>query len=131
MNILDGYRAKVEDELRLLVQKGSTPLLGLNTMNAYHMGFCDRDGNPSDSSKGKYLRPLFCIAMCAGLGGDPEQAIPAAAALELVHRTSLIFDDIQDKGQERNNQPTVWAIWGANQTINARPRSIMLRPASC
>ncbi|MBA7700620.1 hypothetical protein ES703_109340 [subsurface metagenome] len=118
MNILDGYRAKVEDELRLLVQKGSTPLLGLDTMNAYHMGFCDRDGNPSDSSKGKYLRPLFCLAMCAGLGGDPEQAIPAAAALELVHRTSLIFDDIQDKGQERNNQPTVWAIWGANQTIN-------------
>ncbi|GAH42784.1 unnamed protein product, partial [marine sediment metagenome] len=110
---------KVEDELRLIVQKGSTPLLGLDTMSAYHMGFCDRDGKPASSSKGKYLRPLFCIAMCAGLGGDPEQAIPAAAALELVHRTSLIFDDIQDKGQERNNQPTVWAIWGADQAINA------------
>ncbi|MBA7685525.1 hypothetical protein ES703_93950 [subsurface metagenome] len=57
--------------------------------------------------------------MCAGLGGDPEQAIPAAAAIELAHRTSLIFDDIQDKGNERNNQPTVWAIWGADQAINA------------
>lgn len=119
MNILDGYRAKVEDELRLLVQKGSTPLLDLNTMNCYHMGFCDGEGNPSNDSKGKYLRPLFCIAMCAGLGGDPEQAIPAAAALELTHRTSLIFDDIQDKGEERNNQPTVWSIWGADQAINA------------
>ena len=119
MNILDGYRAKVEDELRLLVQKGSTPLLDLNTMNCYHMGFCDRDGKPTSSSKGKYLRPLFCVAMCAGLGGDPEQAIPAAAALELTHRTTLIFDDIQDKGDERNNQPTVWAIWGADQAINA------------
>jgi len=119
MNILDGYRAKVEDELRLLVQKGSTPLLDLNTMNCYHMGFCDRDGNTSSGSKGKYLRPLFCVAMCAGLGGDPEQSIPAAAALELTHRTSLIFDDIQDKGEERNNQPTVWSIWGADQAINA------------
>jgi len=119
VNILDGYRAKVEDELRLLVQKGSTPLLDLNTMNCYHMGFCDRDGKPSPGSKGKYLRPLFCVAVCAGLGGDPEQSIPAAAALELVHRTSLIFDDIQDKGKERNNQPTVWAIWGADQAINA------------
>ena len=119
MNILDGYRAKVEDELRLLVQKGSTPLLDLNTMNCYHMGFCDRDGEPTSGSKGKYLRPLFCVAMCAGLGGDPEQAIPAAAALELTHRTTLIFDDIQDKGDERNNQPTVWAIWGADQAINA------------
>ncbi|GAH56542.1 unnamed protein product, partial [marine sediment metagenome] len=32
---------------------------------------------------------------------------------------SLILDDIQDKGKERNNQPTVWAIWGADQAINA------------
>jgi len=83
------------------------------------MGFCDRAGNPSSSSSGKYLRPLFCIAMCAGLGGKPEQAIPAAAALELAHRTSLVFDDIQDKGKERNNQPTVWSVWGTDQAINA------------
>ena len=119
MNILQEYRPKVEDELRLIVQKGSTPLLDLNTMYSYHMGLCDRDGKTLSSTKGKYLRPLFCIAMCAGLGGDPEQAIPAAAALELAHRTTLIFDDIQDEGQERNNQPTVWSIWGTDQAINA------------
>jgi len=119
VNLSEKYRHKVEDEIRLIVQKGSTPLLGLNTMTAYHLGFLDRQGNPASNSKGKYLRPLFCIAMCAGLGGDPEQAIPAAAALELTHRTTLIFDDIQDKGQERNNQPTVCAIWGADQAINA------------
>lgn len=119
MNFLDEYRTKVEAELREIVQKGCTPHLDLNTMYCYHMGFCDREGKPSNSSKGKYLRPLFCIAMCAGLGGDPEQAVPAAAALELTHRTSLIFDDIQDKGKERNNQPTVWTIWGADQAINA------------
>ncbi len=119
MNFLDEYRPKVETELKLCLRIPSTPLLGLDTMIAYHMGFCDRDGNPSSVSKGKYLRPLFCLAMCAGLGGDPEQAVPAAAALELVHRSSLIFDDIQDKGEERNNQPAVWAIWGADQAINA------------
>jgi len=119
VNLLEEYRPKVADELRLIVQKGSTPLLGLDTMSAYHMGFGDRDGNLMSSSKGKYLRPLFCIAMCAGLGGDPEQAIPAAAALELTHRTTLIFDDIQDKGQERNNQPTVRSVWGDDQAINA------------
>jgi len=119
MNFLDEYRPKVEDELRLIVQMGGAPPLDLDTLMHYHLGFCDREGNPSDSSKGKYLRPLFCIAMCAGLGGDPEQAIPAAASLELVHRTTLIFDDIQDKGKERNNQPAVWTIWGTDQAINA------------
>lgn len=119
MSFLDEYRPKVETEIKSCLGMGGTGVLDLNTMYCYHMGFCDRDGNPSDSSKGKYLRPLFCIAMCAGLGSDPEQAIPAAAALELTHRTSLIFDDIQDKGKERNNQPTVWSIWGADQAINA------------
>jgi len=116
---LDSFREKVENELKLLLTMPRGGVLDLNTMNCYHMGFCDGEGNPSNSSKGKYLRPFFCIAMCAGLGGDPEQAIPAAAALELTHRTSLIFDDIQDKGKERNNQPTVWATWGADQAINA------------
>ncbi|MBA7695978.1 hypothetical protein ES703_104620 [subsurface metagenome] len=116
---LDGFREKVENEIKLCLRIPCTPLLDLDTLMHYHMGFCDRDGKPTSVSKGKYLRPLFCITMCAGLGGDPEQAIPAAAALELAHRTSLIFDDIQDKGQERNNQPTVLATWGADQAINA------------
>ena len=116
---LDSFREEVENEIKLCLGMGGTRVLGLNTMYCYHMGFCDREGKPSSSSKGKYLRPLSCIAMCAGLGGDPEQAIPAAAALELTHRATLIFDDIQDKGEERNNQPTVWAIWGTDQAINA------------
>lgn len=117
--MLDGFRSKVEEELREILTKGSAPLLGLNTMNCYHMGFCDRDGKPTSSSKGKYMRPIFCLAMCAALGGKPEQALSAAASIEIAHRTSLILDDIQDNGVERNNQPTVWSIWGANQAINA------------
>ena len=117
--LLDGFREKVENEIKSCLGMGCTPPLDLNTMNCYHMGFCDREGNLKENAKGKYLRPFFCIAMCAGLGGDTEQAIPAAAALELAHRTTLVFDDIQDIGQERNNQPAVWVIWGADQAINA------------
>ena len=119
MKFLEDFRVQVEEELRGILTKGSTPLLGLNTMNCYHMGFCNQDGQPQDLSRGKYMRSLFCLAMCAALGGSPEQALPAAASIELAHRTSLIFDDIQDKGRERNNRETVWSIWGANQAINA------------
>lgn len=116
---MEEFRPQVELELRsILLPKGS-PLLGLDTILAYHMGFSDQYGNEQDSAKGKYLRSLFCLAMCAGLGGKIEQVLPAAASLELAHRTSLIFDDIQDNGRERNNQPTVWAVWGVNQAINA------------
>jgi geranylgeranyl diphosphate synthase type I len=113
------FRQKVEQEIRSLLVGTSTPLFGLDTMNAYHMGFSDQNGNLRDGGKGKYLRPLFCIAICAGLSGDPEKAIPPAASIEIAHRTSLIFDDIQDHGLERNNQPTVNALWGDVQAINA------------
>ncbi|MBA7616262.1 hypothetical protein ES703_23558 [subsurface metagenome] len=119
MELLDGFRSQIEQELREIVTKGSTPLLDLDTMLAYHMGFSDQYGNLQDSARGKYMRPLFCLAICVGLGGKPDMALPAAASLELAHRTSLIFDDIQDNGRERNKQPTVWAIWGVNQAINA------------
>lgn len=119
MNFLDEYRPQVEEELREIVAKGRPPLLELNTMLTYHMGFTDRFGNEQDTARGKYLRPLFCLAMCECLGGKVEQALPVAASIELSHRTTLVLDDIQDKGYERNNQPTVWSLWGVNQAINA------------
>ena len=119
MIFLDSFRPQIEAEIREIVHKGRSPLLGLDVMYCYHMGLCDRDGNPQDLPKGKYLRPILCLAMCAALGGEPQKAIPAAASLELGHRCTLIFDDIQDKGVERNNRPTVWAIWGSDQAINA------------
>jgi geranylgeranyl diphosphate synthase type I len=119
MEILTELRQKVEEEIRSILDGGRSPLFGLDTMNAYHMGFADKEGHPVSASKGKYLRPIFCLAICGGLGGDVDKALPAAASLEIVHRTSLIFDDIQDVGKERNGQPTVWTIWGENQAINA------------
>ena len=44
---------------------------------------------------------------------------PRQPTLELVHNYSLIHDDIQDRDLERRHQPTVWAIWGEAQAINA------------
>ena len=47
------------------------------------------------------------------------QALPAAAALELVHNFSLIHDDVQDEDQERHHRPTVWALWGKPMAVVA------------
>jgi geranylgeranyl diphosphate synthase type I len=116
---LHQLRRDVEYEVRQILSEGSTPLFGLSLMNHYHLGFWDTQGNPVEGAKGKYLRPIFCMALCGGLGGDIRRAVPSAASLELIHRTSLIFDDIQDVGKERNGQPTVWCVWGENQAINA------------
>lgn len=44
--------------------------------------------------KGKLLRPMLTLLCCEIAGGDPRQAVPLAAAVELVHCSSLILDDL-------------------------------------
>lgn len=57
---------------------------------------------------GKRLRPVLVYASCQALGGDLEQADPAAAALEAIHCYSLIHDDLpaMDDDELRRGQPT-------------------------
>ena len=57
---------------------------------------------------GKRLRPVFCLLAAEACGGDPEAALPAACALELVHTYSLIHDDLpaMDDDDLRRGRPT-------------------------
>jgi geranylgeranyl diphosphate synthase type I len=61
---------------------------------------------------------LLCLLCCEGAGGRAAQALPAAAAVELVHNFSLVHDDIQDTSHFRRGRPAVWAIWGRAHAIN-------------
>src|SRR5687768_2853672 len=47
--------------------------------------------------RGKALRPLVLLLSCAALGGDEEQALPAAAAVEVFQTWTLVHDDIIDR----------------------------------
>jgi geranylgeranyl diphosphate synthase type I len=58
---------------------------------------------------GKRIRPTMTILSCMAVGGNVEAAIPSAAALELVHNYTLIFDDIIDRSTLRRGLPTVRA----------------------
>jgi len=44
--------------------------------------------------KGKLLRPILTLLCCELSGGDPLDAVPLAAAVELVHCSSIILDDL-------------------------------------
>lgn len=70
------------------------------------------------NTKGKRLRPFLCVEVCSRLGGDPEKAIPLAAAIELMHSWILIHDDIEDGDTTRRNQPAVWVKYGLAHGIN-------------
>jgi geranylgeranyl diphosphate synthase type I len=109
------FRPELEAELKYVVGRASLPLYN---MMRYHMGWIDESGRTLQRTAGKRLRPVLCLLACHSLGGHWRQALPVAAAVELVHNFSLIHDDIQDASTERRGRPTVWYIWGQPQAIN-------------
>lgn len=85
----------------------------------YHLGWEDLQGNPANEDSGKALRPVLCLMACDLAGGDWRSALPAAAALELVHNFSLIHDDIQDGDTTRRGRPTLWSARGMPAAVAA------------
>ncbi len=68
---------------------------------------------------GKRIRPVLTITVCEAAGGKLEDALSAAAAIELTHNYSLILDDIIDNAYVRRNLPTTWKKFGLNFAILA------------
>lgn len=60
------------------------------------------------SAGGKRLRPMLVICGCEAVGGNIEDALPVAAAFEMIHTYSLIHDDLpsMDDDDLRRGKPT-------------------------
>ena len=109
----------LEAEMRTVVRTTDPRQAGLFGMLHYHLGWADAAMRPGQTQAGKRVRPMLCLLACEACGGRWEQAIPAAAALELMHNFTLIHDDIEDGDETRRGRPTVWALWGQAQGVNA------------
>jgi len=70
---------------------------------------------------GKRLRPVLCMEFCRLCGGDPHQAAPFAAAVEMIHTYSLIHDDLpsMDNDDFRRGRPTNHKVYGEAMAILA------------
>ena len=68
---------------------------------------------------GKRLRPFFTVKACEAVGGDARDAIPFAAALEIIHNFTLVHDDVMDNDSMRRGAPTVHTKWGVSIAIAA------------
>lgn len=58
---------------------------------------------------GKRLRPVLVLLACEATGGELEEALPSACAIEFVHCYSLVHDDLpaMDDSDLRRGRPTV------------------------
>jgi geranylgeranyl diphosphate synthase type I len=111
-------RTAIEAAMRAAFPLADERVARFYAMQEYHLGWRDEELRPATFDPGKLLRPRLCLLSCRAVGGDPRDALPLAAAIQLIHDFSLIHDDIQDQSDTRRGRPTVWKLWGLAQGIN-------------
>lgn len=84
---------------------------------------------------GKRIRPMLVLEFCRITGGDVDQALPVACAIEMLHTYSLIHDDLpcMDNDELRRGRPTNHVVYGectavlAGDTLQAEAFGTILR----
>ena len=106
----DELQRLVEDYLQGLRFAATTATAGLDDAMRYSL-----------LAGGKRIRPVLCLATARTAGMDPVAALPAAAAIELIHTYSLIHDDLpaMDDDELRRGRPTSHVVYGENVAILA------------
>lgn len=110
---------RLESELVGILSERPMPLYRMMT---YHLGWSDERGQPlAPEERGRVQRVhgILCLLACRLAGGETESALPAAAAVELVHNFAQIHDDVQSGAPTRGGRNAVWWVWGPAQAINA------------
>lgn len=108
--LLDEKKSLVDAYLRKYIQmKKDVPLLIYQAMEY------------SLFAGGKRLRPILAMAGCEVCGGNWEDAMPFACALEMIHTYSLIHDDLpaMDNDDYRRGKLTNHKVFGEAVAILA------------
>jgi geranylgeranyl diphosphate synthase, type I len=118
MSLIPEMLSAIEGELQKQVARLDEPrIYPFHEMLTYHMGWTGEGAGPE--AAGKRIRPLMLLLCTAAGSASWQLALPAAAAVELVHNFSLVHDDIEDNSDKRRGRTTVWKKWGMPQGINA------------
>ncbi len=117
--LLNRYGAEFDSTMRRVVDIAAEKTPGFGVMLRYPFGWVDPEGTPTIQSAGKRIRPLLLLLATEAADGNWRSALPAAAAVEILHNFSLVHDDIQDNSPTRHGRPTVWKVWGNADAINA------------
>ncbi|MEM1516829.1 MAG: polyprenyl synthetase family protein [Thermofilum sp.] len=66
---------------------------------------------------GKFLRGALTLFSADIAGCDKARALPIALAVELMHASSLVYDDISDYAESRRGQPSFWKKYGLDEAV--------------
>jgi geranylgeranyl diphosphate synthase type II len=108
MEDMRALRRKVGERMKWYLQKN----FGTTTL-AYKL-LSDYPTRP-----GKGIRPAFCLAATAAVGGDYRNAVNTGAAIELLHNAFLIKDDVVDQSLYRRGDLTLNRKYGLALAANA------------
>jgi geranylgeranyl diphosphate synthase type II len=88
---------------------------------AHELGALEDALRYSLESGGKRIRPVLCLAVADAAGGSIDDALPAAASIELVHTFSLVHDDLpaMDDDVERRGRESTWVAFGEGVALLA------------
>ena len=79
---------------------------------------------------GKRLRPIMCLEACKMFGGNFEDAIPTACAIEMLHAQTLIHDDLpcMDNDDYRRGKLTNHMVFGEANAVLAGDALLTFAP---
>ncbi|OQY27046.1 MAG: hypothetical protein B6I38_10555 [Anaerolineaceae bacterium 4572_5.1] len=96
--LTEKFLPAIETELQRQIARLDEPrTIIYYEMLTYHMGWTGEGAG--SKAAGKRIRPLLVLLAASASGRQWEAALPAAAAVELVHNFSLVHDDIQDNSE--------------------------------
>ena len=103
----DARRALIDDYLKELSTRTAAPLP------------LDAPLRRSLTSSGKRVRGILVLAAGESVGAKPEKLVAAAAAMEMIHASSLILDDLpaMDDAMLRRGAPTLHREFGEDLAI--------------
>lgn len=125
MKKAEDYRQRIDEALdRYFLLPKDLPQAGLAEAMRYSL-----------LAGGKRIRPMLVLEFCRVSGGDVEEAMPVACAVEMLHTYSLIHDDLpcMDNDELRRGKPTNHVVYGectatlAGDTLQAEAFGTILR----
>lgn len=66
---------------------------------------------------GKRIRPVLTLVACELFGGNDDEALDAALAIECMHNFTLVHDDIMDNSDFRRGKPTIHKKWDLSTAV--------------